>query len=83
MPLSEVHVKYRQPARYEELVEVYTRIKEANRRKITFAYRVMRGETRLSEATTVHVVAGSNGVSQLLPTALWKLIEKELAQGTP
>ncbi len=77
MPLSEVHVKYRQPARYEEIVEVFTRIKEANRRKVTFAYRIMRGETRLSEATTVHIVAGASGGSQPMPSAFWKLIEKE------
>jgi len=75
MPLGELHVRYRQPARYDELVDVYTRIQDASRRKVTFAYRVMRGETRLSEATTVHVVTGANGRSQPMPDTLWKIIE--------
>ena len=74
MPLAELHVRYRQPARYDEMVEVFTRIQEANRRKITFAYRVMRGETRLAEATTVHVVTGPHGRSQPMPDAQWKVI---------
>lgn len=81
MPLSEVHVRYRQPAHYEEIVEVYTHIKEANRRKITFAYRIMRGEIRISEATTVHIVSSGSGRAQPLPEALWKLIEQDSVQG--
>jgi acyl-CoA thioester hydrolase len=78
MPLGELHVRYRQPARYDELVEVFTTIQEASRRKITFAYRVMRGETRLLEATTVHVVTGTSGRSQPLPDDLWELISSQV-----
>jgi acyl-CoA thioester hydrolase len=78
MPLSELHVRYRQPARYDELVEVFSHIQEANRKKITFAYRVMRGKTRLVEATTTHLVTGTNGRSQAMPEVIWNSIEKEL-----
>jgi len=75
MPLAELHVRYRQPARYDELVDVFTRVQEAGRRKLVFAYRVLRGGTRLAEATTVHVVTGAHGRSQPMPEHLWRVLE--------
>jgi acyl-CoA thioester hydrolase len=80
MPLGELHVRYRQPARYDEQVEVFTRIQDASRRKITFGYRVMRGDARLVEASTVHIVTGTSGRSQPLPESLWKLIETAMRE---
>ena len=47
MSVAEVRVKYRAPARYDELVDVRTRVAEAGRRKVVFAYEVLRDGTRL------------------------------------
>ena len=49
MSVGELQVKYRTPAKYDELVEVRTRLLEAGRRKVVFGYEVWRGATRLAE----------------------------------
>ncbi|HWQ09662.1 MAG TPA: thioesterase family protein, partial [Holophaga sp.] len=38
MSVGELQVKYRLPAKYDELVEVRTRLAEAGRRKVVFTY---------------------------------------------
>jgi len=71
-------VRYRAPARYDELVQVRTSIKEAGRRKVVFAYRVIRGDTRLAEGETIHIVTGRDGHAQAMPHDLLDLISRAL-----
>ena len=78
MSVAEVHVKYRAPARYDELIEVRTRVKEAGRRKVVFAYEVLRDGTRLAEGETVHVVTGPDGRARVMPDDLLRLISRAL-----
>jgi acyl-CoA thioesterase FadM len=60
------------------LVEVRTRLKEAGRRKIVFAYDILRNGTRLVEGESVHLVTGRDGRSRLLPDHLLELIRQAL-----
>lgn len=78
MSVAELRVRYRAPARYDELVEVRTRVKEAGRRKVAFAYAVLRGQTRLAEGESVHVVTGPDGRARVMPDDLLRLISKAL-----
>ena len=78
MSVAELHVKYRAPARYDELVEVRTRLKEAGRRKVVFAYEIARTETRLAEGESVHVVTGPDGRACVMPDDLLELISRAL-----
>ena len=78
MSVAEVHVKYRAPARYDELIKVRTRVKEAGRRKVVFAYEVLRDGTRLAEGETVHVVTGPDGRARVMPDDLLRLISRAL-----
>jgi acyl-CoA thioester hydrolase len=78
MSVAEVHVTYRAPARYDELIEVRTRVKEAGRRKVVFAYEVLRDGTRLAEGETVHVVTGPDGRARVMPDDLLRLISRAL-----
>ena len=78
MSVAEIHVKYRAPARYDELVEVRTRLKEAGRRKVVFAYEVSREGTRLAEGQSVHVVTGPDGRAHAMPDDLLELISRAL-----
>ena len=78
MSVAEVRVTYRAPARYDELVEVRTRVAEAGRRKVTFAYEVLRNGTRLAEGHTVHVVTGPDGRARVMPDDLLRLISRAL-----
>lgn len=75
MSVAELQVTFRAPARYDELVEVRTRLVEVNRRKITFAYTILREGTRLVEGRTVHVVTGPNGRARTLPEPLMHFVE--------
>ena len=78
MSVAEIRVRYRAPARYDELVEVRTRLREAGRRKVVFAYEVLRGETRLAEGESIHLVTGSDGRARVMPDDLLRLISRAL-----
>jgi len=65
----DVHCRYRSSARYDEAVIVRTRLKEANRRLITFGYQILRkdrGEV-VAEGETKHICVDSNGKTKSLP----------------
>ena len=65
----DVHCRYRSSARYDEAVIVRTRLKEANRRLITFGYQIIRkdrGEV-VAEGETKHICVDSNGKTKSLP----------------
>jgi len=78
MSVAELRVRYRAPARYDELVEVRTRLKEAGRRKVVFAYQVGRRETRLAEGESIHLVTGPDGRARVMPEELLRLISRAL-----
>ena len=78
MSVAEVHVRYRAPARYDELVQVRTSLKEAGRRRVVFTYEVMRGDVRLAEGETIHIVTGPDGHAQAMPEDLLSLISRAL-----
>ncbi len=78
MSVAELHVKFRTPARYDEVVEVRTRLKEAGRRKVVFAYTILREGTRLAEGESVHVVTGPDGRACVMPDDLLQLISRAL-----
>jgi acyl-CoA thioester hydrolase len=79
MSVGELRVKYRSPARYDEIVEVRTRLKEAGRRRVIFSYEIVREGTRLAEGESVHIVTGPDGRSRLMPEAMLTLIQRGLA----
>ena len=78
MSVAELSLKYRAPARYDELVEVRTRLKEATRRKVVFAYDITREGTRLVEGESVHLVTGPDGRARTMPDHLLEWIRKAL-----
>jgi acyl-CoA thioester hydrolase len=78
MSVAELYVKYRAPARYDELVEVRTRLKEAGRRRVIFAYAILREGTRLADGESVHVVTGLDGRARVMPDDLLLLISRAL-----
>lgn len=78
MSVGEIRVKYRAPARYDELVEVRTRLAEAGRRKVVFAYHLSRSGVLLAEGQTVHLVTGPDGRSRVMPDHLLAWISQAL-----
>ena len=76
MSVAELHVRFRSPARYDELVEVHSKVKEAGRRKVVFEYVVVRDGTRLAEGESVHVVTGPDGRARVMPDDLLDFISR-------
>lgn len=73
--VNEIRVRFRAPARYDELVKVRTRLAEAGRRRIVFHYDIEREGTLLAEGESVHLVAGSDGRARVLPEDLLALVQ--------
>jgi acyl-CoA thioester hydrolase len=78
LAVADLKVRFRAPARYDELVEVRTWVKEAGRRKVVFGYEVLRGDVRLVEGETTHLVMGPGQRSRTLPDAMLELVRKAI-----
>ena len=67
--VSDVHCRYRNSARYDETVIVRTRLKEVNKRMVTFGYQILRkdGEEVIAEGGTRHICIDSDGKTKSLP----------------
>ena len=69
MPVVEISCRYKAPARYDDLLEVETRLAEVSGSRVTFEYLLRRkGEPRiLAEARTVHASVNREGQAIRLP----------------
>ena len=68
LPVLEVSVKYRRPARYDDTVTIVTRMREKPFVKIHLEYEVKRDEDLLATATSVHAFMNSEGQAVRVPT---------------
>lgn len=73
--VNEIRVRFRAPARYDELVQVRTRLQETGRRRIVFGYRIEREGILLAEGESIHLVAGSDNRARVLPEDLLALVQ--------
>jgi acyl-CoA thioester hydrolase len=74
--VNEIRVRFRSPARYDELVQVRTSLLEAGRRKVVFGYRIERGGVLLAEGESTHLVADSGNRARVLPDDLRDLLQR-------
>jgi acyl-CoA thioester hydrolase len=83
LPVSRVSVAYREPAAYEEEIEVVTRVEQVRSRSVAFAYRVRRASDGavLADARTELVCMDREGRVRRLPESLRRLLER--AVGDP
>lgn len=80
LSVAEVQVTYRAPARFDDRVEVRTRLLEAGRRRVAFGYEIAREGVRLAEGRTVHLVTGVDGRGSVLPEDLLRLLQGWISQ---
>ena len=82
LPVIEAHCDYRQPARYDDLLSVRTRITERRRTTLRFEYEIVRdGEAgTLAQGHTVHICVGKDGKPARLPDALVALLDAPQAE---
>ena len=69
LPVTEVRVRYRIPAKYDDVILIRTRATEIRSRAITFAYQVHReaDDTLLAEGETQHIVMNQEGRARSFP----------------
>ena len=69
MPVIEAICRYRSPARYDDEIEVDTRVVEASRIRVEFSYRIRRVSdgTLLATGRTVHVATDRTGAPRRMP----------------
>lgn len=67
--VAEARCRYLRPARYDDLLRIRTRVSEARRRSIRFAYEILRddGAELLATGETVHVICNREGRPKSLP----------------
>jgi acyl-CoA thioester hydrolase len=61
LPVVEAKVNYKRPARYDDVIEVETRLGELGRASLRFDYRVVRGADLLALGHTVHACVSREG----------------------
>jgi len=67
--VAEASCRYRQSAKYDELLRVRTRISQAGNRVVKYAYEILRDtdNTLLATGETTHVICGKDGHPKQLP----------------
>ena len=73
--VAESSCRYRKPAKFDDVLRIRTRIAEAQRRTIRFAYEIYRDETGelLANGETFHVICDRLGRPKSLPEKYRKL----------
>jgi acyl-CoA thioester hydrolase len=73
--VAESSCRYRKPAKFDDVLRIRTRIAEAQRRTIRFAYEIYRDETNelLANGETFHVICDRLGRPKSLPEKYRKL----------
>jgi len=81
LAVAEASIRYHAPARYDDLVQVETRLVDVRSRAITFEYLIRSGENggRLATARTLLVSLDSTGKPVPLPPEVRALLERGVA----
>jgi acyl-CoA thioester hydrolase len=77
LPVTEARVKYRAPARYDDVIIIRTRVAQARTRAIKFAYEIIRASDGglLAEGETYHVVMNKQGRTRSFPLKYAEMIK--------
>lgn len=77
LPVVEANVRYRHPARYDDLIRIETRITELKRASLRFEYSVVRegDEKLLAEGHTVHACIDREHKPVKLPEPVVALLQ--------
>ncbi len=70
LPVAEAHVRYRAPARYDDLIAVETSLAHVRRASAGFEYRIVRDGEVLVTGETVHACVDLDGRVRRMPPEL-------------
>jgi acyl-CoA thioester hydrolase len=74
LPVVEAHVRYRSPARYDDLLRIEALVDEVRGASLKFTYTVTRGEEHLASGYTVHACIDRDGRPTRLPEEMRRLL---------
>ena len=83
LPVTEASCKYRQSARFDDLLIIESKVATTTRVTFSFTYRILRAapggaETLIAEGTTTHACLTKEGRPVRLPASLRPLMPPEL-----
>jgi len=69
IPVADLHIRYKEPAYYDDEIVVCTRLADVHRSLLRFRYRIFRAgdETLLAEGETTHLVVDNQLKRRSLP----------------
>ena len=77
-PVIECRLRYKAPARYDDLLTIDTWLTSLERIRLNFAYRILNQQNLLLEAETFHVCTGLDEKPKRLPEDLQSLLRPYL-----
>jgi len=85
LPVTEVRAIYRQPALYDDLILIRSRLIRLRSRAISFAYEICRAADQqvLAEGETHHIVIDNQGHARAFPSRYAALLKKSRADHSP
>jgi acyl-CoA thioester hydrolase len=77
-PVVECRLRYRAPARYDDLLTIETWLTSLERIRLNFAYRILKEQNLLLEGETFHVSTGLDEKPKRMPDDLRSLLKPYL-----
>jgi acyl-CoA thioester hydrolase len=77
-PVVECRLRYKAPARYDDLLTIETWLTSVDRIRLNFAYRILNEQSLLLEGETFHVSTGLDEKPKRLPDELRSLLKPYL-----
>jgi acyl-CoA thioester hydrolase len=74
LPVIEAHCEYRQPARYDDMIEIRTRATRLTPVRVRFDYDVVRGDDTVAAGYTVHAALDRAGRPCRLPARVAEVL---------
>lgn len=76
LPVVKIDITYKKPAKYDDIIKIYTSLKSINSRSIEFSYTLKRENTILVIATTKHIFMNNKGKAITLDKKLYEKIKR-------
>ena len=74
LPVVEAFIKYKAPAKYDDLLTIKTFLKELKPYKVVFEYKIFKNDTLLTEGYTVHVPINKKGKIIKFPKNIYNIL---------
>jgi acyl-CoA thioester hydrolase len=84
LPVIEAGARFVRPARYDDVLEIRTRVAAVSGARVTFAYEVRRGpDSVLATGSTSHAAVDGRGRARRLPAQLQEALRLNPSDGAP